>query len=524
MRSLGWSAAVAFAIANLYLLFLTGPLVSPERQLIFHLPGSAVALFAPVILDLLAATAVLTALLHWARRHRRAELVLYALLLLPLPWTMVLTVASFAGQPAALWLRSLTAGLALACIAVVLLRSRSLERPFGRVRRGLRTLLSFVALSGFVILGQLFWLGWKARDLNPPFVAHAATHAVPPGAPRVVWIIFDELSYRQLYGHRFTGLALPNFDRLASQATVFTTAFAAAQYTRVAVPSLLTGEALTATVPTSDGRHILLHTRGHSGWHALDPQQTVFGDAAAAGLPTGIAGWYEPYCRVLPGVLDQCFWTYSDNIPGDLSAYGSVAANALRPPLDGLLRVAQTVGIGAGRPSADARDVEQHAADYRALYAAGDCLLTGQNAGLILLHMPIPHPWGFYDRRAHTFPGHRTSYLDNLALADAYLGHVRALLEQHGSWDATDLVIMGDHGWRTASVWRNSGFWTSEENVASQGTAAVDPPAVLVKLHGQQQSLNDAHPFDTVRTRALINALLARKITTPQQLQQWIAQ
>ena len=44
--------------------------------------------------------------------------------------------------------------------------------------------------------------------------------------------------------------------------------------------------------------------------------------------------------------------------------------------------------------------------------------------------MPIPHPYGFYDRKKKAFSTTHTSYIDNLALADGYLAHIRQLLEQ----------------------------------------------------------------------------------------------
>ena len=533
MKALFSSAAVAFAIANLYLLYLTGPLVSPKHQLIFHLPGSASALFAPVILDLLLATLLLAAMLYWARRHPRAELILFAVLLLPLPWSLLETAASFSGQPgspALLWAAGLFAAIGPLIVAI---RVGALLPAYRRVRGALKTLLSFVALSGVVILIHLLWWGWKDRDLNPPFASRVPKRAAlpaqepPTGSPRVIWILLDELSYRQVYGHRFAGLTLPNFDRLASESTVFPQAVAAAQYTRIAMPSLLTGLALSDTNPTSDGQHLLLHTRGQRGWHTLQPENTVFGDAVKAGLPTGVAGWYEPYCRLLPTVLDRCFWTYSDNIPGGLSPSAPVLRNAVQPPRQAILAALHELGmeLGAGSDvaSAGARDVRQHREDYRALLAAGDDLLMKQTSGLVLLHMPIPHPWGFYDRRTGSFPGRRTSYLDNLALADAYVGRVRALLEAQGSWDSSDIVIMGDHGWRVNGVWRRSGFWTAEEDAASAGAAAVDGPAIIVKLHGQHTPAIAAGRFDAVRTRGLIDALLAGRLSTVQDLADWVA-
>ena len=530
MKPLASSIAVAFGIANLYLLFLTGPLVSPQHQLIFHLPGSPGALFASALLDLFLLTAVLAGLLRWARKHRTAELRLYAFLLFPLPWALLETVASFSGVPASLWATWTTGLFAVAGIGCVALRAGALLPRFRRLRPVLRVLLSFVALSGVVVLGHLVWLSWKVRDLNPPFASAIPTHAAPraatagSGSPRVVWIILDELSFRQVYGHRLAGLSLPNFDRLASESTLFPDAVATAQYTRVAVPSLLTGLPLSATQPSADGHHLLLHRRGQPGWHPFRPEDTVFGDAVADGLPTGIAGWYEPYCRLLPAVLDRCFWTYTDNIPGDLSPAASAVQDSLQLPKTAMLWLLHLAGAGPGVPSLDARDVAQHAGDYRALVAAGDDLLEHQTSGLQLLHMPVPHPWGFYDRRTGGFPGHRTSYLDNLALADAYLGHLRALLEQQGTWDSTDIVIMGDHGWRTDEVWSHSGFWTPEEIAASKGAAATDSPAVIVKLHGQHTPAIARGRFEAVRTRALIDALLARRFGTAQDLERWTAQ
>ena len=136
--------------------------------------------------------------------------------------------------------------------------------------------------------------------------------------------------------------------------------------------------------------------------------------------------------------------------------------------------------------------------------------------------MPIPHPWGFYDRHTGTFPSHRTSYLDNLVLADLYLGHLRSLMEADGTWDRTDLIVMGDHGWRTRAVWRQSGFWTDEEERASRAGTLADRPAVVVKLAGQQTPLRIAAPFAAYRSRNLIDALLAGKLRTPEELADWV--
>lgn len=533
MRASVSDAAVAFALANLYLLYLTGPLVSPAHQLVFHLPGPATPLFAAALADVLALTLLLATALFWVRSHPRLQLLLWTAILLPLPAVLLGTVAGFSGRPANLWLMTACIGSSAAIFSFTLARLSALVPSFRRRQPAFTTFFLLLSCAGLLLFGQLLWNLWQTRHLNGPFVARASspgqitTSTAQRNQPRVVWVILDELSYRQIFSNRPANLVLPNFDRLAATSIVLTQTQAAANYTRIAVPSLLTGLPLVSTVPTGDGQHLLLHPI-HSPWRPLNPADTVFADVAHTGLPTGVAGWYEPYCRLLPGVLDSCFWTYRDDLPEGLSTNASLLANTLAP----LRNVAQAVGAAAelahpGTREADPAgqlDVARHAADYRDLYAAGDRLLHAQQAGLLLLHMPIPHPWGFYDRHTGRFPAHRTSYLDNLALADLYLGHLRQLMEADGTWDHTTLLLMGDHGWRTHAVWRTSGFWTSEEERASHGGTLVDRPAVYIKLPGQRTSVRLDRPFAAFRTRALINAVCTGELKTPIELARWVEQ
>ena len=525
MKRLARAGTIGFALANLYLLFLTEPLVSPQRQLIFHLRGPGSALFVPVLLDLLLLSAVFTALLAWTEQQGRAELITWAILLLPVPWAFVETIATFTGRSPADWL--LWPAILIATVGVLLcvFASRALLPLFLRIRPFAATVLRFIAFSSAVLVLQLLWYAWKARGPEQPFTAHRPVLApTAQPRPRVIWVVLDELSYRQLYGHRLPGLALPNFDRLAAQSTVFTQASPVAAFTRAALPGLLTGRAVNETSSTADGGHLRLHERGRSGWPIMDEQDTVFADAKRLQLPTAVAGWYEPYCRMLPSVLDQCFWTFSDTIPGDMSPEDSMVQNAMQPLRLVALGILHTFGLRQDIGSPAEQDVQRHRQDFRDLVSEGDRMLQSQTSGLLLLHMPIPHPWGFYDRHTRSFPSYRTSYVDNLALADDYLGHVRSLLEQQGAWDTTDLVIMGDHGWRPEEVWRDSGFWTADDEAASQGTGRNDPPAVVVKLNGQHTPSRIAASFDAVRTRALLDALLRGQIQTPEQLDHWTEQ
>jgi hypothetical protein len=113
--------------------------------------------------------------------------------------------------------------------------------------------------------------------------------------------------------------------------------------------------------------------------------------------------------------------------------------------------------------------------------------------------------------------------VDNLALADDYLAHVRRLLEAAGQWESTTVVIMGDHAWRTQLLWKGSPGWNRDDQLASDGGRFDPRPAYLVKLPYQHTADTVATSFAAVRTRPLLDQLLQGRITSPAQLQQWVA-
>jgi hypothetical protein len=61
----------------------------------------------------------------------------------------------------------------------------------------------------------------------------------------------------------------------------------------------------------------------------------------------------------------------------------------------------------------------------------------------VLLHLPIPHPNGIYDRHTGQLATAGSSYIDNLALADRCLAGIRRTLVESGQWDSATVVVMG---------------------------------------------------------------------------------
>jgi hypothetical protein len=113
-------------------------------------------------------------------------------------------------------------------------------------------------------------------------------------------------------------------------------------------------------------------------------------------------------------------------------------------------------------------------------------------------------------------------YVDNLALADLYLAHVRKLLERRGEWDSSAVIVMGDHSWRTSTTWLGSLDWTEEDQAASDGGAFDDRPAYVVKLPGQRAGSRLDASFAAIRTRALLDAVLRERLHTADDLNNWV--
>jgi hypothetical protein len=364
----------------------------------------------------------------------------------------------------------------------------------------------------------MFWYSMDERSIQTPGVLHtSATRPVEINAqePRIIWIILDELSYQQVYERRFPGLDLPAFDQLASQSTLFTHVLPAAQFTENAVPSMMTGLPVDEIRVGRDDSLRSLHNPVTGVWHPFDAQDTVFQDALDNGFRTAVAGWYNPYCKILPKVLDDCYWVSRERAVGGMFSHASVLTNMAAP---WIYLVDKLRFLSFGDWDANKAVAPAHIADYEDLTSAGDQLLEDTSINFLLLHMPVPHPGGIYDRQTRMLTTHRASYVDNLALADSYLAHVHQLLEQRGEWDSSAVIVMGDHSWRTKLVWMNTPLWTAEDQAASNGGQFDDRPAYIVKLPHQTTAARIDSRFAATRTRDLLDGILDGSIRSVPEL------
>jgi arylsulfatase A-like enzyme len=138
---------------------------------------------------------------------------------------------------------------------------------------------------------------------------------------------------------------------------------------------------------------------------------------------------------------------------------------------------------------------------------------------LALIHLPVPHPPGFYDRVQGTLGACQSNYLDNMALADRTLGDFRRAIETAGLSGRTILLVSADHGWRPG--WRADTGWTAEEEAAFDHRDNLGVP-FLVRFPGDQSTVVYDRPLNTLLTARLILDALAGRLATAAQLPGWI--
>jgi Sulfatase len=518
-------AVVAFGLAILPMLPVVAPLIEPSHGTVYHFDGSTSTIFYSVFICIGLLWALSTGLLTLARRPGRTRIILWTAIMSMFPWVTLKIAFIFMNWPIPhrLSLLLFLAG-SVAVIVVTVFWKPSFQPFFDHAQEFVATLLVFFAISSVVILGQLCWFTWQTRSMNAnehlhqPVAALASAHHLA-SHPRIIWLILDELSYRQVYEHRFPSLEMPAFDRLAAQSVVFTHVVPGGLHTEYVIPSLISGLPADAMLASSDGRQLSLRDPIQHRWQAFDPHQTVFQDALDRGYSTAISGWFNPYCRLMSQVLDSCFWTNHIRMRGNISTQRTTLQNVAAL----LGRAQHFISWSKQNVSSDEAEAQTHISDYTDLVTASDAMLNDSSADLLFLHMPIPHPHGIYNRQTHQLTTGPSTYIDNLALADAYVAHLRSQLEQRGQWDSSTVLIMGDHSWRTAPMWVRNPVWTYEEQEASDGGKFDDRPAYILKLPHQQEPAHIDAPYPAIRTRALIDALMDHHIQSSQDLEDWVA-
>jgi Sulfatase len=430
-----------------------------------------------------------------------------------LPWLFFRSLtAAFADSPE-IAIRVLRTGHyltpAIAVLALLLLLLRPLL--FDPCVRGVQ--ISY-AIAGFGLLVIAPQIGYQALHNEPrerSSFARADLPAIPPSAPRIVWILMDELSYDQVFPSRQSDVVLPNFDSLAKSSVVFSAIRPVGTETENVLPALLLGRPIVAMrKPYADLPSY--RTTPNGPWQRFTENETIFAEGHSYGWTTGVAGWYNPYCRLLPDVLDRCSWQYSE--PGRAGlASGLGSTNSVLQNIVAMVPFREKINVLLHRPISIPTD--PHRSDYTAVMEQAEDILNDSRIRFVFVHLPVPHPPGIFNRRLHTFSDHG-NYLDNLALADQSLGELRSILQSTPAANNSTLIISSDHSWRTF-FWQRTAGWSAEGPHASQ--YRYDPrPVLMVQLPGSTAGQVIAKPVDALVVHRILEDLLRGHMQSPADL------
>lgn len=377
--------------------------------------------------------------------------------------------------------------------------------------RGLRFGLLLLGFCIFWIVPTLLFAGLAHQPYD-----RVAFHKPVPSATsshrRIVWLLFDEMSYDQTFAHRWPGLELPNLDRLRSESTTFSDVDPDGYFTEDVIPSLLIGQPIDGVEGSRDGW--MLYRSGQSGsWQRYNPDRTLFATALQQGWTTGALGSFNPYCRIFADVLDSC-WMDLPPLPDHFSRDKSTLANVLAPLQANWKRLWH----------------RQHRSvvkwpdplDQIPAVRAADALIGDTTIDFCFVHLPLPHPPGFYNRKTGRI-GPGGSYIDNLALSDRILGRMMQDIRQSGAADRTTVLLSSDHSWRM-SLWRHSYGWTEEDELASHHGQFDPRPMLMVHFPGETHGATFQQKFPLIDMHGMIEAMMAGRIENAAELDAWRAQ
>src|SRR5688572_27197069 len=376
------------------------------------------------------------------------------------------------------------------CVLNAVYGRKGVLRAVGGVATVLAPLLPLAVLD----YGRAYWsaqpIGVQARSKSPG----------PPAARRVVWLVFDGFDQRLGFEARPASIELPEFDRLRATSFYAADARPPAWDTPESMTSLLIGKRVAKFDPS-----------------LLREVPTIF---TRSGVASAVVGWHLPYCAAIGHTLASCVEPTPAvlrpaTIHGALERLWMDQYNRhwliTRFSREGKYRT-PWFGWGARR---------EQLAGFQFLRDQALAATADSSMGLVLLHLPTPHPHGIYDRRRNELSLARgVNYLDNLELADRTLGDVRAAMHMAGVERSTILVVSSDHPWRP-DVWSKDARFTDEERELAK-VGRTDRIPFLVHFPDAARPVAYSRTLESMVTADLILDMLAGVVATPEQVAAWM--
>jgi hypothetical protein len=508
-------------LAHLLILPFIAPLLMPHNAALLHLRLAFGPLLLGLLLDALAVFVVGVAAMLVARRLApRPRVILIAVLsglvcwwlgvcaclaveqLSPYAWAHGLV--QFADRAQGLLL-NLNFAIPAFFAAMAILRPAAVYAIAGWVRLG----LAAFSTCALWVVPQLLYVS----SLHPiRSFDHSASIPDAGSHRRIVWILMDELSQDMVFDHPLPGASYPNLAHLRASSVVLDQIAPVGASTDRIIPSLLQGTLLDSVRTDSEG-NLLVHSVATGKWSPYDAGNSLFSQARDGGWNPGVAGWYNPYCRIFHSVLTSCSWRPGIQSLLPLQMMGASQSrpawqNALVLPAFFVSRFWSVRG-----PSENLR--QDNLDDFKTVLERSKRLVANDKIHFVYLHLPVPHPPGLYDRRTHQLCA-CGNYIDNLTLADDTLAVLLHSIDASPSAGQTTVILSSDHSWRPEQ-WRTEPFWTEEEDRIAQHFSDARP-VFLVRFPGQQQQVDVTAPVPELAEHDLIAGMLDGKISTADEL------
>jgi hypothetical protein len=489
----------SIGLASIILVMNYGDLLGGGSDVRMHVPFSLVGICLAQIADILLLGLVIFVVLVLLKRTRFYPLT-RLLLAIVIPPYIILRLRSEIPFNVENGLLVLGSFVWAGALLLLLLKYNGYYRRIMRMGNFAGVFLAFFALTSIAQI--LFVMRWHPGPYQHT-VDWAHTPQPPRVHPKIVWIIFDELSYDQLFAHRAKDLPLPNFDTLRSQSTLFTDTQPIGYKTVKILPSLLIGHTVD-DYRYSFRNRLWVHNLGEHDFHPITGADSLFGDAKEQGWRTSAVGWYNPYCTIYGDAIDDCYWMNLDRIDGNMSQRATFWRNTYEPLKQVVREIKAPERADRDTCTVDVRnrlkttlDLEKH---------TFDTLKTDQS-DFVFLHLSIPHSPNIWSRIEDNYTQFcDSSYLDNLALTDKVLGRMMQELRASPRWKDTTVVVEGDHSWRI-DLWEPMPAWTDEDDAASRN--GFDPrPAVLIHQAGQTTPGTNSRPWSILNIHEVLEQVL----------------
>lgn len=458
-------------------------LLIDQDRYFFKDPVTSVELGAMLLNMAWVSLAVWLGIKAWRRAQSKIlllvlDLVFVGLLIFPADYIRVQVFTMHFGGVGGFFKNPLTLGVLIVAAVLVLWKHRQAARGAALLAGLTLPVAGWTALKIMLVCLGVMHLRQCTSVPEAPGILPARA-----GQPRVLWIIFDETDFRLAYEKRPGWVKLPAFDQLRRESLFASHAYSPGSSTIISMPALIIGHQLAAVEHSGCDMALTRLDNGlTSNWSEMP---NVFSSARGLGFNTALVGWYHPYSRVLGGSLNYCSWY---PMPGFEMARAANFRDAIKEQLASL----------SGHY--DVRRMFINACQKS--FADGLSIVTNDEYGLILLHMPPPHLPGIYLAADGKFTAKGVEgpagYFNNLMLADHELGAFRRAMESRGEWEKTWIIVSSDHWWRKSETYDN----ISDHRVP-----------FIVRAPGPGHPSTYSHQFNTVLTHDLILAILRGQVT-----------